>query len=161
MFSIIKKGRQQAKEHTTKVAEKTKEEETKKPYKHVPTHAALDAMAGTPSSWRDEERPRILEANRRRSAMGTNLVQTQGYPRDSTSMSYLSYSSTYNYSYSSTPAIRPHSESRLDYYSYQSSLKGKEPEWTPPGGSGRRSPDDPIRESECTIQQRYCSSQQF
>ncbi|KAK8052097.1 hypothetical protein PG993_003482 [Apiospora rasikravindrae] len=130
MFSIIKKGRQQAKDHSAKAAEKTKDEETKKPYRHVPTHAALDAMAGTPSSWRDEERPRILEQHRRRSAMGTNLVRTQGYPRDST-MSYVSYSS-YNYSYSSTPALRPQSESRLGYCSYQSSLKGKEPEWIPP-----------------------------
>ncbi|KAK7956085.1 uncharacterized protein PG986_005307 [Apiospora aurea] len=132
MFSIIKRGRQQAKDHSAKVAEKNKDEETKKPYRHVPTHAALDAMAGTPSSWRDEERPRILEQHRRRSAMGTNLVHTQGYPRDSTSMSYVSYSSTYNYSYSGTPALRPQSESRLDYYSYRGSLKGKEPEWIPP-----------------------------
>lgn len=64
--------------------------------------------------------------------MGTNLVHTKGYPRDSNSIPYMSYSSTYNYSYSGTPAFRPHSESRLEYYSYQTSLKGKEPEWVPP-----------------------------
>ncbi|KAK8118914.1 uncharacterized protein PG998_003540 [Apiospora kogelbergensis] len=143
MFSIIRKGRQQAKEHTAKVAEKTKDEEAKKPYKHVPTHAALDAMAGTPASWRDEERPRILEQHRRRSAMGTNLVHTKGYPRDSTSMPYISYSSSYNYSYSGTPVLRPQSESRLDYYTYQGSLKGKEPEWMPPMVPGVAVPMSP------------------
>ncbi|KAK7997984.1 hypothetical protein PG989_006024 [Apiospora arundinis] len=143
MFSIIRKGRQQAKEHTAKVAEKTKDEEAKKPYKHVPTHAALDAMAGTPSSWRDEERPRILEQHRRRSAMGTNLVHTKGYPRDNTSTPYISYSSSYNYSYSGTPVLRPQSESRLDYYTYQSSRKGKEPEWIPPMAPGVAVPMTP------------------
>ncbi|KAK7927049.1 hypothetical protein PG985_004047 [Apiospora marii] len=134
MFSIIKKGRQQAKEHTAKVAEKTKEEEAKKPYRHVPTHAASDAMAGTPSIWKQEERPRILEQHRRRSAMGTSLVHSKGYPRDHTSMPYMSYSASYNYNYSynGPPALRPYSESQLNYYGHQTSSKGKEPEWLPP-----------------------------
>ncbi|KAJ9639342.1 hypothetical protein H2201_004079 [Coniosporium apollinis] len=48
------------------------------PYKHVPTHAAQDAMAGAPSNWNSaENKARIIAQNKRRSAMSrTNSEQT-------------------------------------------------------------------------------------
>jgi hypothetical protein len=39
------------------------------PYKHVPTHAAVDALSGAPSSWKHEDRPKIKEHHKRRSQM--------------------------------------------------------------------------------------------
>lgn len=69
LFSKIKQGRKAAKDH--KAAEKEKEEmaAAKKPYKHVPTHAAVDALSGAPSSWKHEDRTKIKEHHHRRSKM--------------------------------------------------------------------------------------------
>ncbi|KAI9822967.1 MAG: hypothetical protein M1826_000300 [Phylliscum demangeonii] len=39
------------------------------PYRHMPTHAMRDAMAGLPSSYRKTDRERIRDLHRRRSAM--------------------------------------------------------------------------------------------
>jgi len=39
------------------------------PYKHIPTHAAVDALSGAPSSWKHEDRPKIKEHHKRRSQM--------------------------------------------------------------------------------------------
>jgi hypothetical protein len=96
VFSIIRRGRQQAKQHSAKQAEAKKKEEAKPPYKHVPTHAAIDALSGAPSSWREEDRPRILEQNRRRSALtlsGIGVVHPGGLPRVASSLSHVSYPS--------------------------------------------------------------------
>jgi len=50
--------------------EKQKEKQVAKmPYKHVPTHAAVDALSGAPSSWKHEDRPKIKEHHKRRSQM--------------------------------------------------------------------------------------------
>ena len=120
VFSILRRGRQAAKEHNAKVAEQQKQEDAKAPYRHVPTHAAVDALAGAPSSWKEEDRPRIMEQNRRRSEMvaaGTGrgmpgLVTPvhAGLPRVNSTLSHVSYPSAYaspvvhmprNYSYHS------------------------------------------------------------
>jgi len=120
VFSILRKGRQAAKEHSAKVAEQQKQEEAKVPYRHVPTHAAVDALAGAPSSWKEEDRPRIMEQNRRRSELaaagmgrGMPTLVTPvhvGLPRTNSSLSHVSYPSAYaspvvnmprNYSYHS------------------------------------------------------------
>ncbi|RYP18758.1 hypothetical protein DL765_003780 [Monosporascus sp. GIB2] len=45
LFSVIKRGREQAKEQKAKDSAKAKEDVPKAPYKHVPTHAAVDAMS--------------------------------------------------------------------------------------------------------------------
>ncbi|KAH9428353.1 hypothetical protein MCOR02_010908 [Pyricularia oryzae] len=108
VFGRFKKGRQAAKEHKAGLAEKQKAEEQKPAYRHVPTHAAVDALAGAPSSWRDDDRVRIVEENRRRSAMtasgmghdtpvhglGQNPVHT-GMTRTSSTLSHVSYPSVY------------------------------------------------------------------
>ena len=77
IFSGIRKSRRQAKEHNAKLAEQKKLEEEKVPYKHVPTHAATDAFASAPPSWREADRTRIVEQNRRRSAMAASGAGSQ------------------------------------------------------------------------------------
>jgi hypothetical protein len=50
--------------------EKQKEEAAAKiPYKHVPTHAAVDALSGAPSTWQVEDRSKIKAHHQRRSQM--------------------------------------------------------------------------------------------
>ncbi|KAK4217831.1 hypothetical protein QBC37DRAFT_33561 [Rhypophila decipiens] len=103
VFGFMKKSRQAAKEHAAKQAEKEKAEQLKAPYKHVPSHAAIDALSGGPATWRDADRPKILEQNRRRSAMtasgmGMGGMMTpvhQGMPRVNSSLSHVSYPSAY------------------------------------------------------------------
>jgi len=68
MFSALRKGVKQAKEVKMEQAEAKKKEDVKVPYRHVPTHAATDALTSSPP-WREDDRPKIVEANRRRSVM--------------------------------------------------------------------------------------------
>ncbi|KAH8681481.1 hypothetical protein BX600DRAFT_505162 [Xylariales sp. PMI_506] len=96
VLSLIKRGRQQAKEHNQKQAEKAKNEAVQLQYTHVPTHAAADALTGTPSSWQQDYRPRILEQNRRRAAMAALGTNPAVVSRTGSSLSYVSYPSTYN-----------------------------------------------------------------
>ncbi|KAL7816604.1 hypothetical protein V8C26DRAFT_84126 [Trichoderma gracile] len=94
IFSRMKKSRQQAKEHNAKLAEQEKKEKTEKtPYRHVPTHAATDAIASAPPSWREADRQKIQEQNRRRSAMAASghHMNMPGAPRVGSSLSHVSY----------------------------------------------------------------------
>lgn len=69
VFSKIRLSRKAAKEHKHKVAEKEADKPVKVPYRHVPTHAAVDALSGAPSSWQQEDRSKIMEHHKRRSQM--------------------------------------------------------------------------------------------
>jgi len=70
IFSRLKLSKKAAKEHKQKVSQQINSEHVPKPpYKHVPTHAAVDALTGAPSSWKHEDRPKILEHHKRRSMM--------------------------------------------------------------------------------------------
>lgn len=96
IFSNIRKSRQQAKEHNAKLAEQKKKEEDSIPYRHVPTHAAIDAFASAPPSWRETaDRPKIIEQNRRRNAMAASghhmNIPAPNFPRVGSSLSYVSY----------------------------------------------------------------------
>jgi hypothetical protein len=94
IFNSIRKSRQQAKEHKSKIAEQQKKEEQQEPYRHVPTHAAADAFASAPPSWRENtDKTRIIEQNRRRSAMAANghHMNMPSIPRLGSSLSYVSY----------------------------------------------------------------------
>lgn len=100
IFSHLRKSRQQAKEHNAKLAEQKKKDAQTTPYRHIPTHAASDAIASAPPAWREaNDRPRIVEQNRRRSAMAAagfsmNMPSTTTIPpmpRVSSSLSYVSY----------------------------------------------------------------------
>ncbi|KAL7928484.1 hypothetical protein V8C35DRAFT_231513 [Trichoderma chlorosporum] len=104
IFSRMRKSRQQAKEHNAKVAEQEKKEIQKVPYKHVPTHAATDAIASAPPSWREADRQKIQEQNRRRSAMAASghSMNMPGVPRVGSSLSHVSYPTDK----SATPMVR-------------------------------------------------------
>lgn len=105
VFSKISLSRKAAKEHKAKVAEK--EQDVKVPYKHVPTHAAVDALNGAPSTFRNDDRPKIQEQHhKRRSHMATRT----------TSALSIATTSYHNSSAGpSTPAHLPRSSSYSNY----------------------------------------------
>lgn len=90
IFSHIRRSRQQAKEHNEKLAEQRQKEPDAIPYKHVPTHAASDAIASAPPHWREDDRTKIMEQNRRRSAMAAtgHHMKMPGIPRVGSSLSH-------------------------------------------------------------------------
>lgn len=66
-FSKLKKAKEAAAEHK-KEATGQEEKKPKVPYKHVPVHAGIDALAATPSTIRSQElREKIAAARRSRS----------------------------------------------------------------------------------------------
>ena len=65
IFSKIKSSKQAAQKHKA-VKASTPEVQAPAPYRHVPTHAAVDALSGAPAGWKAEDRPAIQEANRKR-----------------------------------------------------------------------------------------------
>ena len=69
IFSKIKGAKRAAKEHKNAEAQKAPAENVDKPqpYKHIPTHAASDALSGAPFSFREEDRTAIRESHKRRS----------------------------------------------------------------------------------------------
>lgn len=92
VFNVMKKGREQAKQHNANEAEKAKEVATKAPYKHVPTHAATDALSGAPANWQEDYRRRIKEQNQKRnSRVSTPEPKRGNMPRVSSSLSNVSY----------------------------------------------------------------------
>ncbi|RYP39468.1 hypothetical protein DL767_002202 [Monosporascus sp. MG133] len=137
LFSVIRRGREQAKEQKAKDSAKAKEDVPKAPYKHVPTHAAIDAMSGAPNTFKDIDRAKILEQHRRRSANAANSASLKSYPRHGSSLSTVSYPSlqatpivSRNCSFNSMP-VYPLARSQLstsagDYPNYPRSSKGKE-----------------------------------
>ncbi len=138
VFSMIKRGHKAAKEHAAKQAEKERKEQEKTPYKHVPRHAAIDALSGGPASFRDGDKQRIVEQNRRRSAMtasgvGMGGMMTpvhMGMQRTNSSLSYVSYPSAY-----ASPVVQmPRA------YSYT----GVSPGWSHQGGEMAYSPIDMV-----------------
>lgn len=151
VFSMIRRGRQAAKEHSAKQAEREKAESAKTPYKHVPRHAAADALTTGPSGYREEDRPRIMEQNRRRSMMtasglgmsGTSTPVHVGFPRVNSALSHVSYPAAYAspvvqmsqvpraYSYTSVQPGWSHQGGEVVYAPMESSgvsMKGKEVE---------------------------------
>ncbi|RKU45878.1 hypothetical protein DL546_008069 [Coniochaeta pulveracea] len=137
VFSMLKRGRQAAKEHAAKEAERKKKEAEKLPYKHVPRHAASDALAGGPATWREVDRPRIMEQNRRRSmltASGVNMSGTAtpvhvGFPRVNSALSNVSYPAAY-----ASPVV--HTPRAYSYTSIQ------QPGWSSYGGEVVYTPMD-------------------
>ncbi|CRK44753.1 hypothetical protein BN1723_006279 [Verticillium longisporum] len=159
ILSSLKKSRQSAKEHNKKEAEKALEEHKQVPYRHVPTHAAIDALAAAPSSWKHDDRPKILEQNRRRSVMATSNLGTKmpgpgGLPRVGSSLSHVTYPSVHAnpmrhmpraYSYNGVPPMPAWGGDRSTTVNYSvpdlalPSIKGKEVERLPMFESGRAS----------------------
>lgn len=83
IFSKVKKARKAANEHKKSAAQEQAAEAAKPPptpYKHIPTHAAQDALAATPTTWSPEEtRARIAEARKRRDATTTMSAPASAY----------------------------------------------------------------------------------
>jgi len=70
IFSKLKNAKKAADQHK-QVTKATEETNVVTPYKHVPTHAAIDALSGAPSSWQHSDRASIrYQNNKRRSLMG-------------------------------------------------------------------------------------------
>ncbi|KAH8912795.1 hypothetical protein BR93DRAFT_984064 [Coniochaeta sp. PMI_546] len=148
VFSMIKKGRQAAKEHAAKQAERQAAEAAKTPYKHIPRHAASDALSAGPAGHREDDRPKIMEQNRRRSMMtasglgmsGTSTPVHVGFPRVNSALSHVSYPVAYAspvvqvpraYSYSSVQPGWSNYGGEVVYTPMESSsgsVKGKEVE---------------------------------
>ena len=98
IFSKLSQAKKAAKNHKEAQAQQKAPEleDRPVPYKHVVTHAAIDALSGAPSSWREADRAAIKATNEKRKSMVTrnssNLSST--LPRNS------SYGTSSNYSYS-------------------------------------------------------------
>ncbi|KAI9779936.1 MAG: hypothetical protein M1839_007092 [Geoglossum umbratile] len=68
IFSKLRAAKRAADE--VKGAQKDSKNQTKSaPYKHVPTHAAVDALSGAPSAWKAQDVPLIKAQHRRRSQL--------------------------------------------------------------------------------------------
>src|SRR5277367_4704000 len=107
IFSRLKLSKKAAKDHKQKLSQQVNSEDVPKPpYKHVPTHAAVDALTGAPSSWKHEDRPKILEHHKRRSMMSVTRTgsalstridhHTPAVPSLLRNGSYNSYNPTWN-----------------------------------------------------------------
>ena len=69
IFARFSKAKRAAEKHKSLKAAKEEPQEAP-PYKHVPTHAAVDALSGAPSSWQREDREAIrFQNDKRRSQM--------------------------------------------------------------------------------------------
>ncbi|KAI1344974.1 hypothetical protein F5Y15DRAFT_13168 [Xylariaceae sp. FL0016] len=153
IFSLIKQGHAQAKEKKALEAEKAKQESKKPSYKHVVTHAATDAIATVPSSWKHGDRHKIREQNRRRTELALNGMSPNTLPRVGSSLSSVSYPSVYanpivplpvNYSYSSIPSSWAEHFANLpenpDFSGRGRAWKGKEREIVPGFTTGTSTP---------------------
>jgi hypothetical protein len=122
VFSKIKEGRKAAKDHKAKkeVENKENEEPVKVPYKHIPTHAAVDALSGAPSSWKHEDRSKIKKHHQRRSQMTISRTQS--------TLSAASYLNA-----AAGPSTMPELPRNTSYDSYN-------PTWFDRGGDVYRDP---------------------
>ena len=95
IFSVIRRGRQKAKEVQAKKEEQKKKEAHNIPYKHVPTHAAVDALHSAPPTWAVEERLKSTERNQTRSARISTTASFGANPQAHLSMSNVMYPSVH------------------------------------------------------------------
>lgn len=67
LFSKVRNARKAAEEHKKAAsAQAASEKPPAPPYKHIPTHAAQDALAGSSSIWSREERSQLISAAHKR-----------------------------------------------------------------------------------------------
>lgn len=135
VFSKLKFAKKAAEEQKAKAKEQEKKgkDVVKEKYKHIPRHAAIDALSGAPSSWKHEDRPKIKEHHKRRSQMhmsrtsstlpshsggeSSTTVAVPTLPRNS---SYSSYNPTWwdrgDYSYLNEPYKKRSKPTRVQSY---------------------------------------------
>ncbi|KAI4117264.1 MAG: hypothetical protein LQ338_007581 [Usnochroma carphineum] len=94
-FAKIKGAKKAADKHKQSKAQEIPVEkvDTPVPYRHVPTHAAVDALTGAPSSWREEDRAAIKHQHKRRSMMTRNSSALSGTLHPSSSYTGSDFSS--------------------------------------------------------------------
>lgn len=85
IFSKIKGAKKAAQKHKKASMDQSAQSEKAKepaiPYRHVPTHAAVDALSGAPSTWRHEDRDAIKQAHTDRMSLKRH---NSGYSMTST-----------------------------------------------------------------------------
>ncbi|KAL8659230.1 MAG: hypothetical protein Q9202_007225 [Teloschistes flavicans] len=114
IFSKIKGAKKAADKH--KKAKSTEipveQKDVPIPYRHIPTHAAIDALTGAPASWREEDRAAIKYQHHRRSMITRNnsAMSSGGTLYHNNSYSGSDFSS---YGMTAAPSTRP-SSSKLD-----------------------------------------------
>ena len=82
IFSKFSRAKRAAEKHKTLKAAKEEPKEAP-PYRHTPTHAAVDALSGAPSSWQHEDREAIrFQNDKRRSQM----IRTPSHLSNATSI---------------------------------------------------------------------------
>ncbi len=132
IFSKIKGAKKAAKEHKNAEAQKTPVENVDKPqpYRHVPTHAAADALSGAPSSFREEDRTAIRESHKRRSqhqltrnssAMSASFAANRSNSYNGSDWSHHNSFGNYGMSGITTPAMLETRKSFIGKPDYQSS----------------------------------------
>ena len=113
IFGKFNKGRREAKAQLkNKTEERLHGHEAvvvEEPYKHIPTHAAFDALNGTPWNWTTDDRSKIKEHHKRRS-------QTVIVSRNASSMQMQGAHMTRNSSYSTCGLHRPMSWNDSGYF---------------------------------------------
>lgn len=111
IFFKIRGAKKAADKHKGAKAQNVGTEKVDKPvvpYRHVPTHAAIDALSGAPSSWKAQDRSAIKAQHKRRSAMS----------RNSSSLSTVTMTQQSN-SYQGSDWTSNRLETRKSHYGYQ------------------------------------------
>lgn len=115
IFSKIRGAKKAAEKHKGAKTQGKVAEEKAAPYRHVPTHAAIDALSGAPSSWKAEDRSAIKAHHKRRSALIRNSSNLSTGPS-------MKRSSSYNGSeWGLTPVLEPR-KSHLGHPGHSSHL---------------------------------------
>lgn len=129
IFSKIRGAKKAAEKHKGAKTQEKVAEEKSAPYHHVPTHAAIDALSGAPSSWKAEDRSAIKAHHKRRSALNRNSSNLSTIPT-------MNRTSSYNGSeWGLTPVLEPKKthlghpglQSHLGYQGDAGSPIGKSP----------------------------------
>jgi len=160
IFSKLRNAKKAADKH--KGAKAVVETKPVTPYKHVPTHAAIDALSGAPSSWQHSDRDSIRYQNeKRRSQMG--MVRNYSGLSNATSINTaINRNSSYNSSETHlSRESQPRPETRRSHLGFQAFENwGEESEsyrrsqrvskhGKSPLGSTRSSPNVPVLTREC------------
>lgn len=119
IFSKLRNAKKAADKHK-QGTKPTEEPKAVTPYKHVPTHAAIDALSGAPSSWQHADRASIRYQNdKRRSQMG--MARNYSGLSNATSVNTaLNRNSSYN---SADTQLSRESQPRLEMRRSQSGLQ--------------------------------------
>lgn len=116
IFSKLSRAKKAAHQHKEAQSQQVPAENVDKPvpYRHVVSHAAIDALSGAPSSWREADRLAIKATNEKRKSMlsRNSSGMSSSLPRNS-SYGSTSYGSSSNHSFSRPMA--PKMEHRRSY----------------------------------------------